>query len=148
MLATRSTHPQGGFSLIELLIVVALLGIISAIAVPYLLAAQQASRAASAVASLRLIHSSEISYRATNDTYGAMDDLSRTGHINDPNLKVGRKNLYDFAVAVGADPARNYTATAVPVFMPESYHHYFIDESGVLRFNVGAAATVASTPVD
>lgn len=148
MLATRSNHPQSGFSLIELLIVVTLLGIIAAIAVPYLVAAQQASRAASAVASLRLIHSSEISYRATNSTYGDMDDLARTGHINDPNLEGGRKNLYDFAVAIGADPARNYTATATPVFMPASYHHYFVDQSGVLRFSVGAAATVASTPLD
>lgn len=148
MNATRSMTPADGFSLIELLIVVTLLGIISAIAIPYLVAAQQASRAASAVSSLRLIHTSEVSYRAINGVYGTLTDLKNAGNINDPNLAGGTKNLYNFAVAPGADAERNYAATATPVFKPGEYHHYFVDATGVLRYSIGSPATAASKAVE
>ncbi len=143
----KSTSTQKGFSLIELMIVVAIIGIIAAIAVPYLEQARQATKSASAITSLRTINSAQASFRATNGRYGTLAELGTEKLIADPSLGAGEKSGYRFDIPVST--ALNYEAVADPTLDPtNAFQHYYIDASAIIRVEVGAAATVASNPVD
>src|SRR5271154_527127 len=116
-----------GFSLIELLIVVAIILIIAAIAIPNLLRAKMAANESSAVASMRTINTGEISYSSAFPTVGYAPTLSAMGGVApctptsstacliDSVLAGGNKSGYTFvANGSGGPPASQYYATAIP----------------------------------
>jgi prepilin-type N-terminal cleavage/methylation domain-containing protein len=137
---------QRGFSLIELLIVVAIIGIIAAIAIPYLESARQATKSASAISSMRTINSSQASYRSANGRYGTLVELGNGNYIVDPSLRGGQKSGYTFNVPSATN--LDYEAVADPVLDPSSaFQHYYVNASGIIRIEVGAPATAASNPL-
>src|SRR5687767_15515591 len=74
-----SKKNQKGFSLVELLVVVIIIAIVAAIAIPNLLASRRAANEASAISSLRTIHSAEVTYFATSGANTNYGDLAALG---------------------------------------------------------------------
>ena len=147
---------QKGFSLIELLIVVAIILIIAAIAIPNLLRSRMAANEASAVGSLRTINTAEVTYSTTYGTgYAPLANLgganpcaaaAATACLIDAVLSAGTKSGYTLTTpapaALGTILAPNvvFSANAVPIVVGQSGQRSFCsDQSGVIRNDVTGA---------
>jgi type IV pilus assembly protein PilA len=154
-----------GFSLIELLIVVAIILIIAAIAIPNLLRSRIAANEASAVGSLRTLNTAEITYNVTYPSSGFACTLgvlgppasgtpasSATAGLVDSNLAGGNKSGYTFTLPVGGTCAptstginTTYDIKADPTSPGVTGQRYFCtDNSGVIQFNATTAFTDAT----
>ena len=150
-----------GFSLIELLIVVAIIGIIAAIAIPNLLASRRAANEGSAQQSLRTISSAEATYLNTagSGSYGTLNDLM-TKNLVDSVLgqaDTTAKSGYLFTMNPVAPTPAQFWAFALPATTSgvgaTGTRRFGISEDGVLRGDTdltapaGEAAVQAISPV-
>ncbi len=160
----RMNHARRGFSLIELLIVVAIILTISAIAIPRLLRSRMVANETSAVASLRTLCTVQITYESTYKV-GFAPSLAALGpqapgtapspanaSLIDVVLAGGLKSGYVFTYSPvdsnGDGQVDTWTIPAAP-FPPGQTgdRYFFVDLSNVIRYNVGAPATASSTPI-
>jgi type IV pilus assembly protein PilA len=162
---------QKGFSLIELLIVVAIILIIAAIAIPNLLRSKMAANESSAVGSLRSINTAEVAYATNYPNTGYSADIPSLGGAPATCATTATTTaacLIDnvLANATGAGTAKSgyyftftagaaaggistaYTLTATPANAGTTgQRNFFTDQSGVIRYGLSGAATVASSPI-
>lgn len=146
-----------GFSLIELLIVVAIILIIAAIAVPNLLRARLAANEASAVASMKAINTAQALFQVNypSSGYGTLTQLSgvepctptsASACLIDSALASGAKSGYNFNITLaGGSPASNYLLTAAPVTMGTSGQRSFCSTNQASVRQKASGALVASS---
>lgn len=137
---------KSGFTLIELMIVVAIIAIIAAIAIPNLLRSRMQSNESAAISNLRAVVGAEVAYHGANYQYtGSFDDLTTaTPPFLEGNWAVAKQG-YTFALAGGGT---TFTCTADPEEMNVTGGKgFFTDASGVVRYANGAAATADSDPI-
>jgi len=155
----RTERRQKGFSLIELLIVVAIILIIAAIAIPNLLRARIAANESSAVASVRTLNTAQISYNSAYPTVGFASTLgalsgtscappSSTGAcLIDTQLSSGTKSGYRFALSgVSGTPAATYQIAGSPLTANQTGVRSFCSVAdAVVRYSSAALTSCAGT---
>jgi len=126
-----------GFSLLELLIVVAIILIIATIAIPSLLRSRQAANESGAVVNLRTINTAQVTYMSgPGGNFGMLSDLITAGLL-DSRFNSAVSGYSYVIVASGAD----YTATASASSANTGRFGYYSAPDGVVRYSAGTGVT-------
>ena len=143
---------RAGFTLIELMIVVAIIAVLAALAIPSMLRSRLQANETAAIECLRVIAAAQISFNAAKTHFGSFDDLTDasigpgTAFLEESWENGVVKGGYVFnmtsatesAFAVQADPeVANVTGS----------RHFFVDQSGIVRYSNNATATGNDQPV-
>ena len=150
----KAKQRESGFSLIELLIVIAVILIIAAIAIPNFLRARMSAHESSAVSSMRTIYTAEATYNNTYGVgYGTFAQLgsatipctpsAANACLLDPDLSSGTKSGYNFS-AFSLAGGVNFTGGAVPVQVGTTGQRTFcVDQIGGIHFDPSGGAAPA-----
>ncbi|MDA2934888.1 prepilin-type N-terminal cleavage/methylation domain-containing protein [Acidobacteria bacterium AH-259-D05] len=140
---------ERGFSLIELLIVVAVIGVIVAIAIPNFVKSKLSGNEASAISTVRNVVTAEMTYMTTKGSgqYATMTELANNLLV-DEVVGTGTKAGYSFTVSVGASKD-TFTVNAKPLnYNLSGIRSFYSDQSAVIRYTtVDAQATSADDPL-
>lgn len=129
----KNTH---GFSLLELLIVVAIILIIATIAIPSLLRSRQAANETSAVANLRTINTAQVTYLSSaSGNFGTITDLVGAGLID--SRFNGAVSGYSFTITASG---QDYTASALPTSVNSGRFGYYSLPDAVIYYQSGVVA--------
>ena len=127
-----------GFSLLELLIVVAIILIIATIAIPSLLRSRQAANESAAVVNLRTMNTAQMTYRSTSGgAFGTVTQLISAGLLD--SRFSGTVSGYDYSITVVSNGS-DYTAQANPALSNSGRYGYYMTSDGVVRYSTVATA--------
>ncbi len=139
---------EKGFSLVELLIVLLIIGVIAQLAIPNLLRSRMAGNEGSAINTVRTIISAEMLFVTTvgSGKYGTLDVLT-SGSLLDSVVGSATKDGYFFTVSLGPSDT-TYNVDARPVnYEGTGTRSFFGDESGMIRYTTANAPATGSSPV-
>lgn len=141
-----------GFTLIEMMVVVAIIAILSAIALPNLLRNKVQTNETSAIENLRQVCVAQVSHHNSHESFGdfasliSVADGPGTAFLNNSWAEGVVKNGYTFTMPQ-AD-AGNFICYATPVTVGVTGNRYFrIDTSGVVRYSTSGQPAATDPPV-
>jgi prepilin-type N-terminal cleavage/methylation domain-containing protein len=146
MVETKKNSHFLGFTLVEIMIVVAIIAMLAAIAIPNLLRVRLDANEAAAEAALRTINTSAQSYRAMNPTFPAsLGPLaSAVPPYIDAVLGAGAKSGYNFLITGNTN---TFTATARPQgYGVSGKRSFYVDENGVIRYTAEDREPTSADP--